>query len=108
MNSKLKMVYLKGADQYFGPNQGSSTVFINTRKNYSQDCPEVAHFLNNFKMTIEMENALMSMILDQKLDPKVAAQKWIKDHSKSVQSWMSGVKSHDGQLGYEVVRKKLL
>ncbi len=107
MNTKMKMTYLKGADQYFGPNQGSSTVFINTRKNYAQECPQVTSFLKNFSMTIQMENTLMSMILDQKMDPKDAAKKWLKENPAQVKKWMAGVRSLDGKEGLQVVSKVL-
>lgn len=87
MNRKMSLSYLTGGEKYFGPEQGKSTVYISTRKGYSKDCPEVARFLNKFSLNLEIENALMEMILDQGMEPRVAARKWILNHPDQVKKW---------------------
>lgn len=107
MNQKIKLTYLKGADQYFGPNQGTSTVYVNTRKSYAQECPEVTHLLKNLNLSVEIENTLMSMILDEKLEPKLAAKKWLQSHLPVAEKWLKGTKSLDGKNGVERLKSYL-
>jgi glycine betaine/proline transport system substrate-binding protein len=107
MNHKIQMSYLDGADDYFGPRQGSSTVFVNSRKNYAQECPEVAKFLKQFSMTVESENVLMGMILDQGLEPKAAAKKWIQGNWSHVEPWVSGLKSLQGEPALSALKKAI-
>jgi glycine betaine/proline transport system substrate-binding protein len=105
MNTKIKISYLTGADG-FGPHQGSSTVFINTRKGYSQECPEVARFLKNFSFDVETENVLMGLMMDQGIEPQVAARKWIQANLKKVEKWLEGVSARDGKKAFSVIEKK--
>ncbi len=41
MNAAFKMTYLKGGDDWFGPNFGGATVYTNTRAGFAEDCPNV-------------------------------------------------------------------
>jgi glycine betaine/proline transport system substrate-binding protein len=36
MNTRFKMKYLTGGDDFFGPNYGQATIYTNTRKGYSR------------------------------------------------------------------------
>jgi glycine betaine/proline transport system substrate-binding protein len=96
MNRKAQISYLS-ADKYFGPNHGKATVYINTRKNYSSDCPEVGKLLKKLSFSMEDENQLMDLILEKGLDPKAAAKIWISSHPNVVNAWLAGVKTADGQ-----------
>jgi glycine betaine/proline transport system substrate-binding protein len=106
MNQKIPMTYLSGGDAYFGPQFGKSSVHINSRRGYSQECPQIASFFKNISLTLETENQLMSMILDQKQDPKTAAKKWIQTHLIQIEPWLKGVQSADGRNAWEVIQKK--
>jgi glycine betaine/proline transport system substrate-binding protein len=97
MNKMIKMKYLDGGDKYFGPREGESTVYINSRKNYSKECPNVSKFFNNFSLSIEDENQLMSMILDQKMEPEIAAKKWLQENLPKVEKWIVDVKHSNGR-----------
>ena len=44
MNLNLKMDYLSGGDEEFGPEFGGSTVWTLTRPGYAATCPNVAKF----------------------------------------------------------------
>ncbi len=105
MNQKIQLHYLNESDLYFGPEQGSSTIYINTRKNYAKECPDVARFLKSFSLTVEIENTLIAMILEQKMEPKVAAKKWLQANLKKAEPWLSQVNSLDGQKGMSVLEK---
>lgn len=97
MNSKIKMTYLSGGDDFFGPNYGGATVYTNTRKGYASECANVGQLLKNVKFKLEAENAIMGDILDKKTKPQVAAQNWLKANPAAWSAWLSGVKTFDGK-----------
>ena len=105
MNRKFELTYLDGADDYFGPHQGRSHVYVNTRRNYTQECVQVGKLLKNLNFSLEMENTLMSYILDEGMEPKAAAVKWIKQNPTRVSQWLSGIQARDGSDGYAALRK---
>jgi glycine betaine/proline transport system substrate-binding protein len=47
------------------------------------------------------------MILDQGLEPKKAAQQWIRTHLKQVEPWLAGVKTRDGRNAFSVLNEKV-
>ena len=95
MNSKIKMTYLAGGDEFFGPNFGGATVYTNTRKGYSTECANVGKLLKNTKFSLEAENEIMSSILDKKMKPEAAAQAWLKGNASTWGNWLAGVKTFD-------------
>jgi glycine betaine/proline transport system substrate-binding protein len=97
MNSKIKMTYLSGGDDFFGPNYGGATVYTNVRKGYTTECPNVGALLKNTKFSLEMENGIMSAILDKKQKPEAAAKAWIKANPSVWGAWLNGVKTFDGK-----------
>ena len=97
LNSKITMTYLAGGDDFFGPNYGGATVYTNTRKGYSAECPNVTALLKNTKFSLEAENEIMSSILDKKMKPAAAAQSWLKANVPAWSNWLAGVKTFDGK-----------
>jgi glycine betaine/proline transport system substrate-binding protein len=97
MNSKIKMTYLSGGDDFFGPNYGGATVYTNVRKGYMAECANVGALLKNTKFSLEMENGIMSAILDKKQKPQAAAQAWMKANPTVWGAWLNGVKTFDGK-----------
>ena len=97
MNSKIKMTYLAGGDDFFGPNFGGATVYTNTRKGYAAECANVGKLLKNTKFSLEAENEIMSSILDKKMKPEAAAQAWLKTNASTWGNWLAGVKTFDGK-----------
>ncbi len=107
MNIMISMKYLDGGDKYFGPNGGESTVYINSRKNYSKECPNITKFLKNFSLSIDDENRLMSMILEQKMEPEIAAKKWLQTNLNKVNHWLVGINQSNGKSAtIEEIEKK--
>ncbi len=96
MNSRVKMKYLEGGDDVFGPNLGGATIYTNVRKGYVQECPNVGKLLSNLVFTLEMENDLMGAVLNDKKKPDVAATTWLKANPQAVDAWLDGVTSFDG------------
>jgi glycine betaine/proline transport system substrate-binding protein len=107
MNQKLELTYLTGGDDFFGPNLGGSTVYINVRKGYTTECPVVAKLLDNLEFTLDEENALMSLVLDDKLEAPKAARQWLKAHPERLAQLLAGVKTAKGEDALPSVRKAL-
>lgn len=97
MNTKIKMTYLSGGDEFFGPNFGGATVYTNVRKGYAAECSNVGALLKNTKFGLDSENEIMSSILDKKMKPAAAAQAWLKTNGPTWNAWLAGVKTFDGK-----------
>jgi len=96
MNANLKMAYLTGGDDVFGPDFGGATVYTNTRAGYVEECPNVGRFLQNLAFTLAMENEIMAAILDDGTDPDAAAASWLKANPEGLGAWLEGVTTLDG------------
>jgi glycine betaine/proline transport system substrate-binding protein len=97
MNMRFELRYLTGGDATFGPNFGAAAVYTNTRQGYSAECPNLGRLLKNLKFTLRGESEMMSAIIDQHLQPDVAANSWLKAHTELVAPWLEGVRSFDGR-----------
>ena len=101
MNANFEMIYLSGGDDWFGPDFGGAEVRTNTRAGFVEECPNVGRFLQNLEFSLAMENEIMSMILDDGIDPNVAARTWIEANGREVGPWFEGVTARDGSDGLE-------
>lgn len=107
MNTQFKMDYLKGGDDYFGPNFGGAEVHTNVRKGYVQECPNVGKLITNMKFTLPMENQVMGYIMNDGEKPQAAAKKWLKANPEVLTSWLAGVKTKSGGDGLAAVKTYL-
>jgi glycine betaine/proline transport system substrate-binding protein len=107
MNANIKMTYLTGGDDFFGPNLGGATVFTNTREGFAAECPNVGALLNNLTFSLEMENEIMGAILDDSEDPDDAAAAWLKANPGVLDGWLAGVTARDGSDGMAAVKTAL-
>lgn len=107
MNTKYKMTYLTGGDDVFGPNFGGATVYTNTRAGYVTECPNVGKFLQNLSFTLPMENEIMGYIMDDGMQGKAAAKKWLKAHPEVLKPMLAGVTTKDGGDAEAAVKKAL-
>ncbi len=105
MNSNFEIEYLAGGDEIFGPNFGGATVYTNVRAGYTEECPNVGKLLKNMKFTLDMENEIMSAILNDGEEPDDAAKAWIKGHTDVFELWLNEVTTFDGGNAVEAVRK---
>jgi glycine betaine/proline transport system substrate-binding protein len=108
MNTRYKMKYLTGGDEYFGPDFGKATIYTNVRKGYAQECSNVGQLLNNLVFSLDMENQLMDAVLNDKQKPDVAAKKWLKANPQVLDAWLAGVNTRDGKPGLDAVKAQLL
>ena len=107
MNTTIEMTYLTGGDEVFGPDFGGATVYTNTRKGYSAECPNVGKFLQNLEFTLPMESEIMGRILDDGEDPNDAAAEWLKENPAILETWLAGVTTRDGADGLAAVKSSL-
>ena len=96
MNVQLKMRYLEGGDDVFGPNQGEAKVYTVVPAAYEARCPNVAVFLKNLQFSTDMENQVMGPILE-KVKPNIAARAFLKRNPSMVEPWLRGVTTFDGR-----------
>ncbi|WP_185984529.1 choline ABC transporter substrate-binding protein [Aureimonas mangrovi] len=107
MNVRLDMRYLEEGNDAFGPDDGAATVLTNTRAGYAEECPNVGRLLENMAFTVEDEDLLMSYILDEDMEPSAAAERWLKDNPETVDAWLEGVTTFEGEPGAAAVRTGL-
>ncbi|OHV12391.1 choline ABC transporter substrate-binding protein [Kushneria phosphatilytica] len=107
MNTRFDMGYLSGADDYFGPNYGGATVYTNTRGGYVNECSNAGKLLKQMTFTLPMENELMGDIMDEGRKPMAAARAWLNAHPDTLEGWLKGVTTVEGQPGLQAVRASL-
>lgn len=107
MNANFELMYLEGGDDFFGPNLGGATVHTNVRKGYVEECGNVGKLLTNLTFTLQMENEVMSAILDEGKKPNDAATAWLKANSQVLDKWLSGVTTLDGKPALPAVKTAL-
>ncbi|MFC5695041.1 choline ABC transporter substrate-binding protein [Pseudomonas sp. GCM10022186] len=96
MNNQLKMQYLAGGDDWFGPDYGGATVYTNVRKGLTRECPNLGRLLKNLKFSLAMENHLMEAILNQSTNRRREAKAWLKANPDTLAAWLQGVTARDG------------
>lgn len=104
MNVQHDIKYLKGGEAYFGE---SGTVNTLVRKGYAAQCPNIGKLLSNLTFTQEMENAIMSEVLDGKVNNDAAVKAWVKAHPEVLEAWLQGDTARDGADGLAAVNKAL-
>lgn len=107
MNANFDLTYLTGGDDYFGPNLGGATVYTNVRQGFMDECPNVGKLLNNLSFSLEMENEIMGMILDDDMEPDEAAKSWLSENPDTWEAWLDGVTTKDGGDAVEAVNSAL-
>ena len=106
MNVQMKMSYLSGGDDVFGPNLGEAKVYTAIPPSYEKKCPNVYSFLKNLQFTTDIENQVMGPIL-KKVKPNTAAKDFLKKNPATVDKWLAGVTTLDGKPGAEAVKAAL-
>ncbi|MDN7997728.1 choline ABC transporter substrate-binding protein [Burkholderia multivorans] len=106
MNVQMKIDYLTGGDDVFGPNYGEAKVLTATPPDYAQRCPNVAKFVSNLQFTTSIENHVMVPIMNKE-DPNKAAKEWLKANPQSLDKWLAGVTTIDGKPGLPAVKAYL-
>jgi glycine betaine/proline transport system substrate-binding protein len=103
MNVQMKIDYLSGGDDVFGPNYGEARVLTVTPTDYEARCPNVAKLVSNLQFTTDIENHVMLPIMN-KTDANKAAREWLKANPAVLDKWLAGVKTFDGGDGLPAVK----
>ncbi|MDR5838058.1 choline ABC transporter substrate-binding protein [Caballeronia sp. LZ034LL] len=103
MNVQMKIDYLSGGDEVFGPNYGEAKVLTVTPTDYDSRCPNVAKLVSNLQFTTDIENHVMLPIMN-KTDANKAAREWLKANPTVLDKWLAGVKTFDGKDGLPAVK----
>ena len=107
MNTKFQINYLDGDKDYFGPNFGSATVNTVSRRGYIAQCPNVGRLFSQLEFNVDLENKIISEVLEQKTDHKSAALRQLKANPLLLEGWLANVKTRDGEDGLSAVKKML-
>lgn len=107
MNRQIDMKYLEGGDEVFGANYGSAKVFTLISSDFQKRCPAEAKLVRQIRFTVDMENELMTDILENKVPAKVAARAYLKKHPELLKTWLAGIKNAQGEEGMTAVKKYL-
>ncbi len=106
MNVQQDIVYLSGGDDFFGANYGEAKVYTVTSNDLAKRCPNVNKLVTNLEFNVGMENEVMLPIMD-KTNPNEAAKAWLTKNPATLDAWLAGVNTKDGQPGLEAVKKYL-
>ncbi|KAF0866208.1 choline ABC transporter substrate-binding protein [Pseudomonas sp. LD120] len=106
MNINLRITYLTGSEDVYGPNEGAATVSTVTAPDYAERCPNVNRLLQNLTFNAAQESQLMVPIMARK-SPQDVARQWLREHPEDLQRWLAGVRSVDGEDGLAAVKARL-
>ncbi|WP_128596801.1 choline ABC transporter substrate-binding protein [Paraburkholderia kirstenboschensis] len=107
MNTKFKLSYLDGGDKYFGPNYGGATVNTVARSGYAEQCPNVGRLFRQLTFNVDLENGVITEVLEKKTGVDVAATEALKRHPELLKSWLDGVNTASGTNGLQAVQTAL-
>lgn len=106
MNVQQDIVYLSGGDDFFGPNYGEASVYTVTSTDLATRCPNVNKLISNLEFNLDMEGQVMLPIMDKEA-PNEAAKAWLTKNPATLDAWLTGVSTKDGQPGLDAVKKYL-
>ncbi len=95
MNAQMKIRYLAGGDEIFGPNLGEAKVYTAIHPGYEARCPNVAAFLKNLQFSTDIVNQVMSPILERG-KPETAARQYLRKNPAILSQWLRDVKTFAG------------
>ena len=106
MNMEFDMKYLEDPLELWGP-PGAEVVWTLSRAQFKEDMPNVYRFLEQLKVTPEIQNEWIYEYGRKKRNPDEVAKEWIKNNTKVVDMWVYGVKSADGRRGRDAIREAI-
>ena len=107
MNTKFHLTYLSGGDAYFGPNYGGATVNTVTRPGFAGQCTNLAKLFQQMTFNVDMENQIISNVLQNKVDINTAALNALKSNPTLLNTWLKGVTTANGADGLQAVQAQL-
>ena len=96
MNVQLRMNYLSGGDDVFGPELGAARAYTAIARGYREKCPNVTAVLSNLQFGADMLSQVMVPILE-KGRSHAGARVYLQKNPSLVAPWLRGVTTIDGQ-----------
>ncbi|MGY3255853.1 choline ABC transporter substrate-binding protein [Pseudomonas chlororaphis] len=106
MNINMRIAYLTGSEDVYGPNEGAARVSTVTAPDYAERCPNVQRLLQNLTFSAAQESQLMVPIMERRT-PQDVARQWLREHPEDLQRWLAGVSSFEGKDGVAAVQASL-
>jgi glycine betaine/proline transport system substrate-binding protein len=97
MNQHFSLRYLSGGDKYFGPEYGKATVNTSVRQGLTNNCPNLARFLNNLTFVASVEEEIMDQVSNGFVPVDRAVRMWMHKNPEQVSRWLAGVTRLNGQ-----------
>ena len=107
MNNAIKLTYLDGDSEYFGPNFGSASVNTVARRGYRVACPNAARLFGQIAFTAALEQSIIADIVDRRQPARVAALRQLKANPALADAWLNGVTTFDGRDAAAALRTRL-
>ncbi|MTI84776.1 MAG: ABC transporter substrate-binding protein [Firmicutes bacterium] len=102
MNVELDMKYLEDPEKIWGENERVDTL---ARKGLSEDDPNVTKFLSQFKVESDTQSAWIMEYDKEGRDPQAVAEEWVANNLDTVNPWLEGVKTVDGENAQQVLKE---
>lgn len=83
-----------------------TTVYTVVAAGWPEQHPQVARFLEQFKVDPDAQSRWIEGFSRQERDPGAVAEEWIRANLDQVEPWLEGVQTADGRPAAEAVRAK--
>jgi glycine betaine/proline transport system substrate-binding protein len=82
---------------------------VNTvaRSGYEAQCPNVARLFKQLTFNVDLENGVITEVLDKKANLDLAATDALKRHPELLKTWLDGVNTASGANGLQAVQTAL-
>ena len=104
MNVKYDMKYLKDPEGIWGSND---TVYTVSRPELKDNATNFYKFLEQFKVTSKTQNTWILEYQKKERDPEKVAEEWIANNQETVNDWIAGMTTVDGQNAQEALAEQL-
>lgn len=114
MNVQLDIRYLRGGEDYWGPERGLSNVYSIMPNGENWQCPNVAQLIESFEFELAEQDQLVNLVQNEDMSFAEAGQAMMQENPELIDRWTSGgtyqitgVYSRDGEPADEVLRAAL-
>lgn len=107
MNNNIKLTYLDGDTEYFGPNFGSASVSTVARRGYRAACPNVARLFGQIEFSASLEQSIIADIVERRQPARTAALRQLQARPELAAAWLAGVTTFDGRDAAAALRARL-
>jgi glycine betaine/proline transport system substrate-binding protein len=106
MTVEMDMSFLEGDSPGSEILVSDSVVLTTVRQGFKEEYPNVHKFLEQFKVTSDMQSNWIHQYSYQKKKPENVSRKWISENLDIVAEWLEGVETAGGENAMEAVRKE--